>query len=222
METTPSRSTKSSRMRKISGSASTDLPRINEFEVKPQGACRADVCIPLSKNLQSGAWFNLTGFARKVNETVVADPAPAPGASAKFPWCAADSTTPASPPISRCPTAKAAWSISPIFAAKKFWSSPGRPGEVAASICQAGRKSTRNCKDQNFEIVAAAQDTGGEAAAGQWYDSRQGDFHHADRRRSTASARPISSSTCRWASGSMKRGRVVRPAEPAWTTDSES
>jgi hypothetical protein len=52
---------------------SKDLPRINEFEVKPQGACRADVCIPLSKTLKSGDWFNLTGFAHKIGETVVAD-----------------------------------------------------------------------------------------------------------------------------------------------------
>ena len=29
-----------------------DLPRINEFEVKPQGACRADMCIPISKDLK--------------------------------------------------------------------------------------------------------------------------------------------------------------------------
>jgi hypothetical protein len=50
-----------------------DLPRINEFEVKPQGACRADVCIPLSKNLRQGEWFHLTGFARKIGETFVAD-----------------------------------------------------------------------------------------------------------------------------------------------------
>jgi len=48
-----------------------DLPRINEFEVKPQGACRADVCIPLSKTLKNGEWFNLTGFAHKIGETVV-------------------------------------------------------------------------------------------------------------------------------------------------------
>jgi hypothetical protein len=52
---------------------SKDLPRINEFEVKPQGACRADVCIPLSKTLKSGEWFNLTGFARKIGEMVVSD-----------------------------------------------------------------------------------------------------------------------------------------------------
>src|SRR5215472_6537871 len=50
-----------------------DLPRINEFELKPEGACRADMCIPVSKNLKSGEWFNLTGFAQKLGETVVAD-----------------------------------------------------------------------------------------------------------------------------------------------------
>lgn len=50
-----------------------DLPRINEFELKPQGACRADMCIPIAKNLKNGEWFNLTGFARKVGETVVTD-----------------------------------------------------------------------------------------------------------------------------------------------------
>ena len=52
---------------------SADLPRINEFEVKPQGACRADMCIPLSKDLKSGEWFNLTGFARKLHQAYVTD-----------------------------------------------------------------------------------------------------------------------------------------------------
>jgi len=50
-----------------------DLPRINQFEVKPQGACRADRCIPLSKDLKSGEWFNLTGFARKVHQAYIND-----------------------------------------------------------------------------------------------------------------------------------------------------
>jgi len=52
---------------------SADLPRINEFELKPQGACRADLCIPVSKDLKNGEWFNLTGFARKIGQSVVAD-----------------------------------------------------------------------------------------------------------------------------------------------------
>jgi hypothetical protein len=52
---------------------SSDLPRVNGFEVKPQGACRADVCIPLSKDLKKGGWFDLSGFARKLKQAEVAD-----------------------------------------------------------------------------------------------------------------------------------------------------
>ena len=50
-----------------------DLPRINEFELKPQGACRADMCIPVSKTLKNGPWFNLTGFSRKVGQAYVSE-----------------------------------------------------------------------------------------------------------------------------------------------------
>jgi AhpC/TSA family len=50
-----------------------DLPRINEFTLKPQGACREDVCIPVSKNIRRGEWFNLTGFARKTGEAMVSE-----------------------------------------------------------------------------------------------------------------------------------------------------
>jgi len=48
-----------------------DLPRINQFELKPQGACRADLCIPISKDLKSGEWFNLSGFARRIHQAYV-------------------------------------------------------------------------------------------------------------------------------------------------------
>jgi hypothetical protein len=50
-----------------------DLPRVNGFEVKPQGACRADVCIPIPKTMLHADWFDLTAFAKKVGEAVVAD-----------------------------------------------------------------------------------------------------------------------------------------------------
>jgi hypothetical protein len=50
-----------------------DLPRVNDFEVKPQGACRADICIPIPKEMLRGDSFNLTAFAKKVGEVVVSD-----------------------------------------------------------------------------------------------------------------------------------------------------
>jgi len=50
-----------------------DLPRINGFEVKPQGACRADICIPIPKAMLRGDYFDLTAFAKKIGQPVVAD-----------------------------------------------------------------------------------------------------------------------------------------------------
>jgi len=73
-------------------------------------------------------------------------------------------------------------------------------------------------KDQNFEIVAAAQDTGGEAAAGKWYDAAKAtyttlvDVKHGV----STSYQFINVPMGIWVD---ERGRVVRPAEPAWTTN---
>jgi hypothetical protein len=50
-----------------------DLPSINRFEVKPEGACRADVCIPIPKDMLRGEYFNLTAFAKKIKQPVVTD-----------------------------------------------------------------------------------------------------------------------------------------------------
>jgi hypothetical protein len=51
-----------------------DLPRVNGFELKPQGACRADLCIPVPKTMTRGDFFNLTAFAKKAAQPVVAEP----------------------------------------------------------------------------------------------------------------------------------------------------
>jgi hypothetical protein len=51
----------------------SDLPRVNKFELKPQGACRDDICIPISKDMVRGGYFNLTAFAKKVRQTTVVD-----------------------------------------------------------------------------------------------------------------------------------------------------
>lgn len=51
----------------------SDLPRINGFELKPEGACRADLCIPVPQDMTRGQHFNLTAFAKKVSQAVVTD-----------------------------------------------------------------------------------------------------------------------------------------------------
>jgi hypothetical protein len=52
-----------------------DLLRINGFEIKPQGACRADICIPIPRGMMRGEQFNLTAFATRVGQKFLADPA---------------------------------------------------------------------------------------------------------------------------------------------------
>ena len=50
-----------------------DLPRINDFEIKPEGACRADVCIPIAAGMLRDGYFDLTAFAGKIRQAVVTD-----------------------------------------------------------------------------------------------------------------------------------------------------
>lgn len=54
-----------------------DLPRVNGFELKPQGACYEDLCIPISDELlieQDGKpWFDLLAFADLLDQPYVAD-----------------------------------------------------------------------------------------------------------------------------------------------------
>jgi len=52
-----------------------DLPRVNGFTLKPQGACRDELCIPVPKAMVRGEFFNLSAFAKKAGQPIVAEPA---------------------------------------------------------------------------------------------------------------------------------------------------
>ena len=54
-----------------------DLTQINGFELKPEGACLADLCIPLPEGIvvdQNGQqWFDLIAFADLIGQSYVGD-----------------------------------------------------------------------------------------------------------------------------------------------------
>ena len=54
-----------------------DLTRINGFTLKPEGACYADMCIPLNDKLlierNGKQWFDLTAFADLLGQPYVVD-----------------------------------------------------------------------------------------------------------------------------------------------------
>jgi len=58
-----------------------DLKRATRFEVKPQGVCRDTLCFPLPKSRKAefvakkgaATWFNLSAFARLINQPAARD-----------------------------------------------------------------------------------------------------------------------------------------------------
>jgi hypothetical protein len=50
-----------------------DLKRAMGFELKPQGACRDELCIPVTRQMRKSGRFQLTGFARKTGQAYVSE-----------------------------------------------------------------------------------------------------------------------------------------------------
>ncbi|MBK81705.1 MAG: hypothetical protein CMQ43_12430 [Gammaproteobacteria bacterium] len=54
-----------------------DLTRVNGFELKPEGACYRDMCIPMANRFlverDGREWFDLTAFADLLEQPYVAD-----------------------------------------------------------------------------------------------------------------------------------------------------
>ena len=61
-----------------------DLPRVNGFELKPEGACLDELCVPVLQDRDSEMfvtrarqpWFNVTELARKLEQAYAADHGP--------------------------------------------------------------------------------------------------------------------------------------------------
>ena len=60
----------------------SDLKRTNGFELKPEGACLEDLCVPVRQDAdndlwirrQQKPWFNVTELARRLDQPYVFDP----------------------------------------------------------------------------------------------------------------------------------------------------
>ena len=58
-----------------------DLPSVNGFELKPEGACLDELCVPVLQDRDSEmfitragqAWFNVTALSRRLDQAYVAD-----------------------------------------------------------------------------------------------------------------------------------------------------
>ncbi len=201
------------------------LTEINGFVLKPEGVCIGEICIPLSRKSEdklvttkdSRQYVNLTQLAKQLKQTVVAD------TEARV-W----SFGPV-PPVEH---AQMQHALAPDFAL------PDRSGKLVklsdfrgrkvllltwASWCQCKQdlvgwqKIYEELKDKNFEIVAAAQDSDGEAAAGKSYDRAKATYTTLIDPEHTVSSlyQMVNVPSGVWID---EQGKIVRPAEVAYST----
>ncbi len=201
-----------------------DLTKINGLVLKPEGACLGDLCIPLSEDARQKllsteggkGYFNLTAFAAQQGQAVVAD------VEAKV-WSFG-----VVPPVEQMQLQDA---TAPDFALAN------RKGETVrlsdyrgkkvllltwASWCQCKQdlvgwqRVYEDLKDQNFEIIAAAQDTGGEEAAGSSYDKAKATYTTLLDPQHTVSSlyKMVNVPTGVWID---EQGKIVRPSEVAYS-----
>jgi peroxiredoxin len=156
-----------------------DLARINDFVLKPEGACLADLCVPVRQDRDSAmfvkragrGWFNVTEFARRLEQPYVVDVEHSVWSFGNI-------------PATRSTFLQSA--IAPDFAL------PNREGKLVRLSDFRGKKvliiswaSWCGCRSDlpnwqtvyeqlrgsNLEIIAVAQDAGGVAATNKWYDA---------------------------------------------------
>lgn len=197
-----------------------DLPSINGFEIKPEGACRADICIPLPDDMTRGEYFNLTAFAKKIGQVVVVDKDAGVWSLGEIPAFRSGLLSSRIAPNFAVPNQKGQLIRLSDFLGKKVllvtW----------ASWCGCRfdlphwQKLYEELKSKNFEIILVAEDTGGEAVTARWYKGAQVTCTAlVDPSHAVSSAFDfVNVPAGVWID---EEGRVARPGEPAWATDNK-
>jgi len=195
---------------------------ITGFELKPQGLCAGEVCIPMPA---SEAWvserhgtklFNASRFAKRVDQAFVADkelkvwsftPVPRPETS---PLLAGEASDFALQDRDGRTVRLSDFRVKKVLVLT--WAS-----WCACRFDLAGwQKVYEDLKDKNFEIVAAAQDTGGPKVVFPWYEKAHVTFTAlADPHHTVSSLyQIINVPSGIWVD---EQGKIVRPAEVSYS-----
>lgn len=203
-----------------------DLPRVNGFELKPEGACLDALCVPVKQTEDSDlfvtrtgqGWFNVTGLARKLGQEYVYDAESSVWSFGTIPSEQSTYLQSAVAPDFELKDRKGNTVRLSDFRGKKVliqtWASwCGCRNDVGG-----WQKVYEDLKDEGFEILSFAEDTGGEAAAGQWFDRGGATFTQVVDENHVISRlyNMVNVPTGVWID---EEGRIVRPNETAYSSD---
>jgi peroxiredoxin len=199
------------------------LEAINGFELKPQGLCCADICIPVSPSdkelVQSwggGKLINLTVLAKRLGQPMVHDDSEKVYYLGPVPEAQGKAFQEANAPDFAIPDRQGKIVHLSDFKGKKVmllaWAS-----WCGCSLDLPGWQSVYDeLKGQNFELVAIALDTEGESAAGKFYDRAKATYTTLIDTKHTVGSlyQMVNVPSGVWID---EEGRIVRPAEVAYS-----
>jgi peroxiredoxin len=203
-----------------------ELTKINDFQLKSEGACCGAICIPVSRDPSVGylreidghKYFNLSKLARTLEQPLVAEADRGAFSFGEIPAVRAAALQSAEAPNFTLPDRTGKLVQLSEFRGKKVllltWAS-----WCGCKLDLAGWQGVyADLKDKNFEIVAAAEDTGGEAVAGPWYDKAKATYTTLIDRDHVVSSlyHMVNVPTGVWIN---EQGHVVRPSEVAYSRD---
>ncbi|HVU89144.1 MAG TPA: redoxin domain-containing protein [Pirellulales bacterium] len=203
-----------------------ELKQAIRFELKPEGACCGGVCIPIDRSPAAGfvrqadgtTLFNLSKLARTLREPVVAETEQGVFSFGEVPAVrAADAASGAAPDFALPDRSGKIVHLSDSRGKKVFlvtWAS-----WCGCKLDLAGWQTLyEELRDKNFHIIAVAEDTAGEAAAGEWYDKAKATYTTLIDRDHVVSSlyHMVNVPTGVWID---EQGQIVRPGEVAYSRD---
>lgn len=155
-----------------------DLTRINGFVLKPEGACLDSICIPVKQSSDSDIvvtrsaqkWFNVTEFADMLSQAYVVDHDSGTWSFGEIPLHRDSFLSNAEAPDFTLPDGFGNMVSLSDFRGKKVYLGTWASWCGCRLDVPSWDVVYKELKEHNFEVILVAEDTGGMAAAGKYYE----------------------------------------------------
>ena len=194
------------------------------FEIKPEGACRAGLCIPLDNSPEGGFlrrvddrdYFNVSKLAAQLKQPLVVDREHRVWSFGAVPGVQASSIDAALAPDFALADREGKLVRLSDFRGRKVLLLTWASWCGCSQDLPGWQKLYEELASKNFHIVAVAQDTGGEAAARKFYDKAKATFTSLVDPHHTVSGlyQMVNVPSGVWID---EQGRMVRPPEVAYS-----
>jgi peroxiredoxin len=200
--------------------AAADFSRIFDMQLKPEGVCYGDVCLPIPKGqrerLFQGASVDALGLAKLLDQAVAAEPKASAWAFGPVPARQRTLFESAAAPDFELTDRKGKKIRLSDYRGKKVFLFTWASWCMCREDLPGWQALYEELRPKGLEIISAAQDSGGEAAAGKFFDKAKTTFPAVVDPDHTISSlyHMVNVPTGVWID---EEGKMVRPPEVSYT-----